>query len=261
MTSTPGFGDLLKRLRHARGLSQLALAAHAAVSSRHLSFLEAARAKPSEVMVSRLASAMDLDSNGFDDLRIAAGFCARNAERGPGIGDRIFESALLMEGAKTAAQIVEAGQAILPELGMVQFFFGTLSGEMSARPVFDWANFGAFPTSWLHHYDRERYAMTDPLLTVVRARSDSFFWDDVVDRRSLTGPAREMFDQAEAGGVSSGFVVSRRRQGSIQLVSMMGARVDRQNRTARVGLEMLGSRMLVDLDRLGTLPQSRRTHV
>ncbi|MEP7062579.1 MAG: autoinducer binding domain-containing protein [Betaproteobacteria bacterium] len=261
MTATPGFGDLLKRLRHARGLSQLALAANAAVSPRHLSFLESGRAKPSEVMVSRLASALELDPTDFDDLRTAAGFCARNAERGPSIGDRIFESALMMEGAHTAAQIVDAGRAILPEFGIGQFFFGTLAGESSAMPGFDWANFGAFPTSWLHFYDRERYAMTDPLLAVVRARSDSFFWDEVIDRRTLAGPAREMFERAEAGGVSSGFVVSRRREGSIQIASMMGARVDRRSRLARVALEMLGSRMLVDLDRLGALPHSRRTDV
>lgn len=255
MTSTPGFGDLLRRLRQERGLSQLELAANAAVSTRHLSFLETGRAKPSEAMVSRLASAMHIDPNIVDALRTAAGFCARNAERAPSLGDRILESVLVMEGAHTEAQIVEAGRAILLEFGIDQFFVGTLSGETSARPGFDWANYGAFPTSWLDLYDRERYAMTDPLLSVVRARSDSFFWDDVIDRRSLTGPAREMFQRAEAGGVSSGFVVSRRREGSIHIVSMMGARVDRYNRTARVGLEMLGSRMLVDLDRLGALPQ------
>lgn len=55
--------------------------------------------------------------------------------------------------------------------------------------------------------------MTDPLLTFVGARSGSFFWDDVIDRRSLTGPARDMFERAEAGGISSGFVVSRRCKG------------------------------------------------
>ena len=98
--------------------------------------------------------------------------------------------------------------------------------------------------------------MTDPLLTVVRARSDSFFWDEVIDRRSLAGPARDMFERAEAGGVSSGFVVSRRREGLIQITSMMGAGVGRQNRAARVALEIVGSRMLVDLDRPAALPRA-----
>lgn len=259
MKSTSSFGDLLKLLRQERGLSQLELADNAAVSNRHLSFLETGRSRPSEAMVSKLASAMHIDANIVDEMRTAAGFCARTAERAPGLGDMILESVLAMQGARTNAQIVEAGRTALLEFGIGQFFFGTLSEDTTASPGgFDWANFGAFPSSWLYLYDRERYAMTDPLLSVVRTKSDSFFWDDVIERRSLSGPASEMFERAEAGGVSSGFVVSRRRKGSIQIVSMMGARIDRYNRTVRVGLDVLGSRMLVDLERLGALQHGVR---
>ena len=50
------FARLLRHWRHARGVSQLALAADAEVSIRHLSFLETGRARPSREMVERLPS-------------------------------------------------------------------------------------------------------------------------------------------------------------------------------------------------------------
>ena len=49
------FGQLLRRWRAQRGLSQLALALDAGVSTRHLSWLETGRASPSRAMVLRLA--------------------------------------------------------------------------------------------------------------------------------------------------------------------------------------------------------------
>jgi transcriptional regulator with XRE-family HTH domain len=194
----PVFGHLLTRLRRERGLSQLVLAVNAAASSRHVSFLETGRAKPSEAMVARLASALDLDPNGLDHLRVAAGFCARHAPRVQPLAARIFESALVMEHAASAGQVMNAASAILAELGIAQFFFGTLYD--GSHPGFDWANFGTFPAAWLQRYDREHYAMTDPLLGVVRARDKSFFWDDVLERRTLKRPAREMFERVEAQG-------------------------------------------------------------
>jgi transcriptional regulator with XRE-family HTH domain len=254
ISTSPRFGRLLRRLRHERNLSQLELAATAGASTRHLSFLETGRARPSEAMVARLAAALNLDRSGIDDLRMAAGFCSLDVRCAARIGDRVFESALEMEEAATPAQITEAARKVLPELGVTQFFFGALGDD--ANPGFAWASFGAFPVAWLQRYDRRRYATTDPLLAAARARTGSFSWGDVIDRRSLTRPAREMFDSAEALGISSGFVVSRRRPDGIQLVSMMGSHVDSRSRSARLGLEIMGSRMLTALDRLGALSPS-----
>ncbi len=45
---SPSFGNLLNRLRREHDLTQLELSASAAISNRHLSFLETGRAKPSE---------------------------------------------------------------------------------------------------------------------------------------------------------------------------------------------------------------------
>ena len=60
---TPGrtsFGDALRTWRMHRRMSQLELAARAGVSTKHLSFLETGRAKPSPEMVVHLAEHLDV---------------------------------------------------------------------------------------------------------------------------------------------------------------------------------------------------------
>lgn len=54
-TPIAAFGDTLKAIRKGKRLSQLDLAVDAGVSSRHLSFVETGRAKPSREMILRLA--------------------------------------------------------------------------------------------------------------------------------------------------------------------------------------------------------------
>ncbi len=68
------FGALLRHWRTRRGLSQLDLSLLADVSSRHLSFLETGRSQPSESMVLRLASALDVPLRQVNALLRSAGF-------------------------------------------------------------------------------------------------------------------------------------------------------------------------------------------
>lgn len=70
------FPAQLKYWRHKRGLSQLDFSLAADVSSRHISFLETGRAKPSEDMVLRLASVLSLPLRDQNALLRAAGFPA-----------------------------------------------------------------------------------------------------------------------------------------------------------------------------------------
>src|SRR5437588_3195806 len=74
------FPALLRHWRTRRGLSQLDLALAADVSSRHLSFLETGRARPSEEMVLRLGGALDVPLRDQNELLAAAGFARRFAE-------------------------------------------------------------------------------------------------------------------------------------------------------------------------------------
>lgn len=71
------FSDSLKSWRKQRRFSQLDLALEAEVSSRHLSFLETGRAKPSREMVERLGAALHLPLAVRNQMLTLAGFAAR----------------------------------------------------------------------------------------------------------------------------------------------------------------------------------------
>lgn len=81
MTSTPSVGDHLREWRQRRRLSQLDLACEAEISTRHLSFLETGRSRPSREMVLRLAEHLDIPLRDRNRLLNAAGFAALYPER------------------------------------------------------------------------------------------------------------------------------------------------------------------------------------
>lgn len=74
------FPALLKFWRSRRGLSQLELAVETGVSARHVSFLESGRSQPSEEMVLRLLSVLDVPLRSQNEALRAAGIPARYAE-------------------------------------------------------------------------------------------------------------------------------------------------------------------------------------
>ena len=79
------FGEQLRDWRQRRRMSQLDLAAEADLSTRHLSFVETGRAKPSREMVQRLSEALELPLRSRNSLLIAAGFA-------PSFPERAFET-------------------------------------------------------------------------------------------------------------------------------------------------------------------------
>src|SRR5215212_5870927 len=68
------FGTMLRTWRSTRRMSQLELASAAGVSSRHLSFIETGRARPSREMVVHLAEQLDVPLRERNGLLTAAGF-------------------------------------------------------------------------------------------------------------------------------------------------------------------------------------------
>jgi transcriptional regulator with XRE-family HTH domain len=72
--ATRPVGILVREWRERRRLSQLALALDAGVSTRHLSFLETGKARPSREMVERLAERLDVPLRERNTLLLAAGF-------------------------------------------------------------------------------------------------------------------------------------------------------------------------------------------
>jgi transcriptional regulator with XRE-family HTH domain len=76
------FGARLRQWRAARGVSQLALASRVGSTSRHLSFLETGRSRPSRQMVLRLGEALDLPLRERNRLLHAAGLPGAYPEAG-----------------------------------------------------------------------------------------------------------------------------------------------------------------------------------
>ena len=76
------FGALLRHWRHARRMSQLALAVEAEVSARHLCFLETGRAHPSREMIQVLASVLDVSLADRNAMLLAAGYAPAYGQRG-----------------------------------------------------------------------------------------------------------------------------------------------------------------------------------
>ncbi len=69
-----GAGGLLREWRERRNLSQMALASGAAVSTRHLSFIETGRSRPSREMIIHLADRLDVPLRERNRLLLAAGY-------------------------------------------------------------------------------------------------------------------------------------------------------------------------------------------
>jgi transcriptional regulator with XRE-family HTH domain len=103
-------GPLLRQWRQQRRLSQLHLASAAAISSRHLSFIETGRAKPSRQMVLHLCEQLELPLRERNHLLTAAGFA-------PVFGERALDHPQLQAARQAVAQVL-AGHEPYPALAI-----------------------------------------------------------------------------------------------------------------------------------------------
>jgi transcriptional regulator with XRE-family HTH domain len=81
VASRPPVGEILRDWRRRRRLSQFDLALEAGVSSRHLSFVENGRSRPSAEMVLRLAEHLEVPLRDRNRLLLAAGYAPAFAQR------------------------------------------------------------------------------------------------------------------------------------------------------------------------------------
>jgi transcriptional regulator with XRE-family HTH domain len=77
-----GVGDLLRAWRTRRRLSQLDLACLADVSTRHLSYVETGRSRPSRGFLLHVAEHLDVPLRARNDLLVAAGYAPVYGETG-----------------------------------------------------------------------------------------------------------------------------------------------------------------------------------
>jgi transcriptional regulator with XRE-family HTH domain len=80
--TTAAVGPLLREWRERRRLSQLELSLRAEVSTRHLSFVETGRSRPTAEMIERLAGQLDLPLRERNRLLLAGGFAPAYPEHG-----------------------------------------------------------------------------------------------------------------------------------------------------------------------------------
>src|SRR5437588_7287368 len=69
-----GIGAMLREWRQRRRMSQMELALEAGVSTRHLSFVETGRSRPSAEMVLHLADRLEIPLRERNEPLLAAGF-------------------------------------------------------------------------------------------------------------------------------------------------------------------------------------------
>lgn len=111
MTATSGttsVGPLLRSWRQRRHLSQLDLGTLAGVTTRHLSFVETGRSRPSREMVLHLAEVLDVPLRERNHLLVAAGFAPTFRESR--LDDPSFEA------VRTALDQVLAGHEPYPAI-------------------------------------------------------------------------------------------------------------------------------------------------
>ena len=104
------FGPLLRAWRQRRRISQLDLALDGNISTRHLSFLETGRARPSRDMVLHLAEHLEVPLRDRNILLTAAGFA-------PVFGERRLDDPAL-GAARQAVEVVLRGHAPYPAIAV-----------------------------------------------------------------------------------------------------------------------------------------------
>ena len=106
----PHVGPLLRTWRRRRRLSQLDLALEAGVSTRHLSFIETGRSRPSAEMVVHLAEQLAVPLRDRNGLLLAAGYA-------PAYGQRDLDEPA-MGPVKQALDLVLEGHEPFPALAV-----------------------------------------------------------------------------------------------------------------------------------------------
>ncbi|HET7716675.1 MAG TPA: helix-turn-helix transcriptional regulator [Bauldia sp.] len=109
-TAIPTVGEQIREWRRRRRMSQLDLAVESEISSRHLSFLETGRSRPSREMVLRLADRLRVPLRDQNRMLVAAGHAPVFPER------RLDDEALRT--AREAVDLVLRGHEPYPALAV-----------------------------------------------------------------------------------------------------------------------------------------------
>ncbi len=125
MEASPTAGQLIRDWRIRRRKSQLELALAADVSSRHVSFMETGRSRPSRQMILHLAEHLDIPLRERNGLLVAAGFA-------PVFPERPLNDAALAA-ARRAIEAVLRGHEPFPALAVDGHWQMLLANDAARR--------------------------------------------------------------------------------------------------------------------------------
>jgi len=153
-----GFGALLRAWRSNRGRSQLALALDAGISSRHLSYMETGRARPSREMVLTLAQALEIPLRDRNELLKAAGFAAIYRETpldAPALGPVHDALKVLLNGSEpNPAFVVNRRYDVLDANATGRWIISTFTREPARfEPPYNMARLIASPLGMRTHLE------------------------------------------------------------------------------------------------------------
>ncbi|MET9958652.1 helix-turn-helix transcriptional regulator [Streptomyces sp. NPDC006326] len=138
-TTRPTVGALLRTWRERRGISQLELAGRAGSSSRHISFIETGRSRPSEAMVLRLADRLDVPVRERNALLLAAGYAPHYAQTpldDPAMGTLREGLERLLTGYEPyPALVVDATYRVVAANRGIAMLLDGLPGHLLAPPL------------------------------------------------------------------------------------------------------------------------------
>jgi transcriptional regulator with XRE-family HTH domain len=128
MSTVQPVGLLLREWRQRRRLSQLEFATAAEISSKHLSFLETGRSRPSREMLLKLAELLDVPLRERNTMLVAAGFA-------PTFKERPLDDPAL-EAARRAVDLVLQGHEPYPALA-IDRHWTMLAANRALMPLLD----------------------------------------------------------------------------------------------------------------------------
>jgi transcriptional regulator with XRE-family HTH domain len=184
-------GQLLRRWRTTRRMSQLELSTGAGVSARHLSFLETGRARPTRDMILRLADRLGVPLRAQNELLLAGGYAPAYAEsdlKGPPLAAVLASLRDVLGGYAPCPAVlidrhwtmIDANAAVTPLLeGCAPWLLEppvnvlrlSLHPEGMAPRI---GNLAEWRTHVLHRLDRQAAATADPVLRELHAELNAY---------------------------------------------------------------------------------------
>lgn len=217
-------GELLRDWRERRRLSQLDLSNSVEVSTRHLSYLETGRSKPSRTMVLRLAEHLDVPLRDRNQLLLAAGFAPVYSEASlhspPMLAIRAALRALLAGHEPFPGLVMDRWWNIVESNAPVQLMLGLVDPALAEPPVNAvrlglhpdglarrTLNLPEFRAHMLRRLERQVAATADPelvdLLREVRGYPGGSYEPEVPETGEVVVPWRVEYEGQELAFLST----------------------------------------------------------